>query len=152
MDVLYIDGEDAKKKWGIVPLCDKFYSAIKKFPDMKERTVSDFTDEDGVEVYPSAGKLKEMETTISLIVDSYEQYLAFCYYMVEHPIFELSTFSVDKGIKYEYMAHTEFNDRRTYYTFGIKLREANFKERENIYLVTEYNDYICTETGDRIIL
>jgi len=152
MDILYIDGLDAKTTWGITPLCDKFYSSIMKYPDAKERVISDYNDEDGINVFLSEGKIKSSETTLSFLVDTYQGYLDFCDYMMSHPVFELTTFSVDKGILYEYMSHTEFNYRRSYFTFGIKLREANFKNRKYIYLVTENNDYICTETGDKIIL
>lgn len=152
MDILYINGLNAKKTWGLVPLCDKFYSSIMKYPDIKERVMSDFEDEDGIRVATSDGKLKSQEATLSFIVDTLENYYSFCDYITSHQNFELSTFEVGKVIMYEYIAHTDFNWRRTYITFGVKLREANFKERKNFNLVTENNDYICTETGNRLII
>ncbi len=152
MDIIYIDGQDILTTWGLTPLYEKFYSSIMQFPDIKDRIFSDYEDEDGIKVYKSAGKVKSKEIPLSFGVDTYDHYLQFCNYMLNNPTFELSCFEVDKGIEYEYIAHTEFNYYKTGSSFGIKLREANFKNRTNIYLVTENNDYICTEDNNRIIL
>ena len=151
-DIIYIDGQNILTTWGLTPLSGKFYSEIMKHPDAKDRVTEDFTDEDGIRVLLTPTKLKAGEVTLSFDVDTYENYLAFCDYMDSHPTFVLSSFRVDKGIEYEFISHTEFNWYPECCTFGVKLREANFKNRGNIYLVTENNDYLCTDDGSKIIL
>ena len=152
MDAVYIDGLEIKKTWGMVPLYDEFYSTLMQFPDIKERISSDYEDEDGVNVNYSAGKLKSKESQVSFGVDTYQHYIDFCNYMLAHPLFVLSSFVIDSGISLEYISHSKFSYYATGCTFGVKLREANYKKRSNIYLITENNDYICTEDGNKIIL
>lgn len=152
IDTVYIDGLEIRKTWGLTPLYEKFYSSIMQFPDVKEKVTNDFEDEDGIEVASTDSYLKSREPVLSLGVDTYENYLSFMQYMVEHKTFELYSLLVDKKITYEYLSHSEFNFYVTGSTFAIKLREANFKNRTNIYLLTESGDYLCTENGDRLII
>ena len=153
MDTVYIDGQNIQTTWGLHPLIDKFYEDLMKYPDIKKRVTSDYDDQDGTNVYYSAGKLKEKEITLTFGVDTYDHYLAFLDYMVAHPLFELTDLNpIDKGIFLEYLSSGDFHYYYTGSVFAVKLREANFKNRSNIYLVTENNDYICTENGDRLII
>jgi len=152
IDNVYIDGKDIKKTWGLVPLYSKFYSSIMKFPDAKEKISVDFEDSDGIKEVSGKPKLKSIENVISFGVDTYSNYLAFCRYMISNPTFELYSLLVDKKITYEYLSHSEFNFYITGSTFAIKLREENFLNRTNIYLLTESGDYLCTEDGNRLII
>jgi len=151
-DNVYIDGQDIKSTWGLVPLYTKFYSSIMKYPDTKDKISVDFDDKDGIDVVVGKPKLKSLEVVISFGVDTYTHYLSFCRYMISKPTFELYSFLFGKKINYEYISHSEFNFYVTGSTFAIKLREANFKNRTNIYLLTESGDYLCTENGDRLIV
>jgi hypothetical protein len=152
IDKVYIDGQEIQSTWGLVPLYSKFYSTIMKYPDAKDKISVDFEDEDGIEEVHGAPFLKSVEPTISFGVDTYANYLAFCRYMVAHPTFELFSFLVGKKINYEYISHSEFSFYVTGSTFAVKLREANFLNRTNIYLLDENGNNICDENSNRIIV
>lgn len=152
IDTVYIDGLEIRKTWGLTPLYEKFYSSVMQFPDVKEKVTNDFEDEDGIEVASTKSYLKSREPVLSLGVDTYEHYLNFMQYLIDHNTFELYSLLINKKITYEYLSHSEFNFYITGSTFAIKLREANFLNRTNIYLLTESGDYLCTEDGNRLII
>ncbi len=153
-EVLLIDGQNIFDTWTLKPMYEKFYSDMMKFPDIKSRPQSDYEDEDGLNVLYTTGRLKDKEVTVSFFVDSYDYYLLFMNYLLANPVFYLSSLIIDKIIPLEYLSHSDFH----YYpntgdcTFGIKVREANFKNRADIYLLTDNGNKVITDNDVYIIL
>ena len=153
-DNITIDGYSLYDTWGITPIGDIFYDPIMQYPDAKDKTVSSYKDEDGIHVVSQVINIKSKDIVLNFGANNYSGYLSFMNYLVNHPNFKFISFEVQKVMELEYLSKSDFH----YYpntgeaSFAIKVREANFKNRSPIYLLTENNVNIMTESGISIIL
>lgn len=153
-DNIRIDGQLIYETWGITPLSEKFYASLMQYPDAKDKVVSSYLDEDGIHVLSQPTYIKSKEMTLDFGAKDYASYLSFMNYLVAHPNFVLLSYKIDRQISLEYISKSDFH----YYpntkdaSFAIKVREANFKNRTNIYLLTENSDKIMIENGKYIII
>lgn len=151
MENIYIDTYDLFDTWHITPL-DEFFTEMMAFPDIKKRVEMDLAKQDGLDVLLTAGKLDKIEQTLKFGVDTYDNYLAFMDYITSVNSFGITCLTIDSSITVDYLSTTDFEEFKEGITFAIKVREANFKNRTPIYLLTEARWKIMTESGIFIII
>jgi len=146
--MISIDGQDISTTWGLEPLYDGVYSPLMKFPDAKEYISNDFLGEDGIDLLIEPIKYKSSEITLQFVVDTYTHYKAFIAYMIANPVVHLTTDLYAIDISLEYMSCSSYNKE----TFAIKVREANYNNRDWMYIITELGLRLITEDGNQLIM
>lgn len=129
---IYIDSYEIYDKWHIVPLYEGFYDTLMGYPDIKSRTKSDYSDENGIDVLLNAGKLDKNEISLKFGTDTYDNYTAFMEYIIGVYNFNIKCPTVGYSINVDYISTNSFEYFKEGITFEIKVRESNFRNRTSL--------------------